>query len=373
MPPTPPRCPEWIYRRPKSPRSRAANPTSLDSSPTRARTQGQGQDPAVWSIRPRSKADRVIPSLHSPTHEREREHTMEVQPYPPKNTKTSPINIKAPTGHDRSASISSSIASTSTTLSEASRPPTPTTSSVSSSLPNAPTSKSKSKSILTRTDSISTKNSAATKSVKFVEMPVVHYAADADASFWDDGTQMPFYSSSTTLPTATTTTTSHVSVSLPSSGLARRESGKTIKGLGRFRLPGRKSSTSPPPTKTGATTNHSSQHQRPSISGPFVLGYPPPTPVYVQTTSDTGSIRSARSGKSFRSRVASHGTSGGPGQGRFHGSLRSAPSMESFKSGKSGKSLGGRSMKSLGASVKSDDGSTGRYRFAAWLGRFRIS
>ena len=230
LPPSPCYQPEWIYRRLKS----AGDNTNVDD--------------ACWpaAIRPRSKADRSVPLL----------------------TQT---DIRTQHARRRGPSISSlpSVATAS--------------SSSSFSKPSSPHAKS----ILTRTSSASTKNSLA-KSVKFVDMPTVHYGYD---DCYEDGYDDCEIDSS--YP--------------PTPPLSPK--GKPLRGFRRYIWP-----------------SWRSQHSvaRPVISAPHTLGS-------IQSQldqSDSASIRSTRSAGSTRS-DRTRPTISGP----F--SLRSARSMDSFRTTKS--------------------------------------
>ena len=351
-PPSPPRpSPEWIYRRPKSPhshsRSRSITPTS--SPPARPRPQTGYSHPhprlhshshvpshshhhrhhhhnhqqnTFWSavLRPRSRSERSLPMLKA--------KAAELPTLPPKA-----MHIRAP-----------SIASTISTSSTSSRPQTPT--SPQKHQPHHRSSKytspNPSKSILARTASISTKNSASTtgtgnKSVKFVDMPTIHYAS---AGYWDidsiylDGVGSD--SMDTGMEMDMDVDMRDVLCSTPT---PEKEKAKGLKRL--ISLTRKPSQTAPASHRT--------------ISGPFVLGTvstPPPTlaPIpSLPSLSDTSPY--------FKSTSKSKGASiSGPFP------LRTASSLESFRSTKSS---GGRSVRSLG-SVRSNK-NTGIFR--AWLGR----
>ncbi|KAF9015429.1 hypothetical protein BDQ17DRAFT_1418500 [Cyathus striatus] len=176
--------------------------------------------PPFWStiLRPRSRSERSIPSLKSIPSQSQIDFT----PAPStiisaalsSSTTSSSLSsasdpFKADSADIRPPSVASTVSTASlSTATSSSRPETPTfpafvPSSYNNSVrpryqrrratdpsyghPPAPLSAScpPSKSILTRASSISTKNSsstAASKSVKFVDMPTVHYAS---TGYWD--------------------------------------------------------------------------------------------------------------------------------------------------------------------------------------------
>jgi hypothetical protein len=220
LPPSPCYQPEWIYRRVKP----------VDKSAV---------EDAAWPaiIRPRSKADRSVPML----------------------------------GHSKS-------------FNHDTRPRGPSVSSI-PSVATASSSSSKvhsrqAKSILTRTSSSSTKNSLA-KSVKFADMPTVHYDYDEDS--YDD-----------------------CEIDSPTSPIPSRD--KPLQGFRRYIWPSWRSQPVASP---------------PQISAPLVLGSikSPAEP------SDSASVRSTRSNGSVRSERNLHTVSGS-----FP--LRTARSTESFRSAK---------------------------------------
>lgn len=225
-------------------------------------------------------------------------------------------------------------------------------------LPPLSASSPPSKSILTRTSSISTKGSASvsSKSVKFAEMPTVHYtnkgqwnlatiecreddSMGMDLSDMDFGMEIDVDSvDSPEIDTQHPSLELHHShihhhqqrshhaalrelqCSTPTPEKERKSRGlRRLIDLATSRAPDAISSTAPP---------------RPSISSPFALGTLPPPPLPSHSTT------------SFR---------------RGQAPLRSAPSLESFRSARS---VGGRSVKSVG-SVKSTASTRG---FRAWLG-----
>ena len=237
-PPSPSYQPEWIFRRLKSPSA----------------THFPATEPA-WpaGIRPRPKSDRCVPSL-SPTH-------------------SSPLHTRP-----RGPSVSSipSVATTSSTASSVSKPYSP-----------------QSKSILSRTSSASTKNSLA-KSVKFADIPTIHYSYDDDCEDSYDDCELD-------LSRPPTPPLSH--------------KGNAMRGFRRYIWTPKQMQPAPLPPLSLSSS-------RPVISGPLVLGS-----VGVDY-SDGASLRSTRSnesGRSERSRHINYGTF----------PLRTSRSAESFRTAKS--------------------------------------
>ncbi|KAF8887786.1 hypothetical protein BD779DRAFT_1672604 [Infundibulicybe gibba] len=388
--------PEWIYRRPKSPartKSAAIPPPSSPVPPARpqmhprrrSRPQtgyGVGSSNAghthsrsvsqphvqpassssssihsvasslatpFWSaiLRPRSRSDRSIPLLKT-------------TPSPPVASPTQATRSKGIAHpsiprhqqHTRTSSLTSTDSTTSTAPSS-SRPSTPPTPSSPFTVPAPPPKEphrypvSQScppmRSILTRTASISTKNSASTanKSVKFVEVPVVYYPlwdlGDDGAMGIDvDGMEMGVlrdgsrealliqrekeweWARSTPTPEKIRLRAAQHQINQTPSQRSRDQTSSPPTSLKRLM-----SLTRSKPAPTDA--------RRPSISGPFALGTCAPT-----------------SPAQLPARA-----------------LRSAPSLESCRSGRS---VGARSVRSLG-SVRSSTSTRG---FRAWLGRMGV-
>ncbi|KAF8973803.1 hypothetical protein BDZ97DRAFT_1912261 [Flammula alnicola] len=252
--------------------------------------------------------------------------------------------------------------------------PTETDSLISSSCPPP------SKSILTRTASVSTKDSSHTinKSVKFAAVPIVHYAS---TGYWDmqtldgDDSTMGINVDSMDIdedPFATTITANTTLLrELQATPTPEREREKA-KGLKKLMSLTRKpvptvgtntsvatavkpsSVTSPPPSPPPKSTS-----SRPVISTPYALGSHP--------AQSTVSLRasSQRSRKPSGNSITSNGAAGSVPDLHLlqeKAGLRSAPSMESFRSSKS---AGARSVRSLG-SLKSTSSARG---LRAWFGR----
>ncbi|PFH54721.1 hypothetical protein AMATHDRAFT_263 [Amanita thiersii Skay4041] len=420
-------CQEWIYRRPnKSPsHSRTHSPTTTYGRPRNRHSVGHskstsrprmdvpltevGQLPApFWSniLRPRSRFERSVPSLKAAPC---RAQLVISPPFTPLPTISSSPNENTSlsskdTSHARTPSITSSTSSASTA--STSRPGTPVTPSPSCQLnatgvrviphrlandPYHNRQKTKdfechplsascppSKSILSRTSSLSTRGShtpsttsgsatSVNKSVKFAEIPTVHYAT---RGHWEPETK----------------TGTRVDVGLHDLTMGIDVEGMDMENDGNFRCQDlfRKRANEPenmretfcstptPETERERTTGlkrfvsltrrtpgtSCRMPGRPMISGPFVLGT-----VHVRHFSDSYSPAPSQSSITtpsyswkypqvpLRSDLPSTGSH-----------LRSAPSFESFKSSRS---VGSRSIRSLG-SVRSTASTRG---FRAWLDR----
>ncbi|TFK30698.1 hypothetical protein FA15DRAFT_662723 [Coprinopsis marcescibilis] len=436
---------EWLYRRPKNPvtpRGSPCSPSALSSSITLhqipsskslARTQSSSSNTAstatvrldeddrksaksktgegpFWAtvFRPRSRSVRSIPLLKTIPSQ------LEVTLHPPtfpsdaegSNSSSSlvrPIRISK-----KPPSISSTLSSASSHSS--SRPETPITPSepslsrgfhhrryasnptYSSSRVPPLSSSCPSKSILTRTSSISTNKdsiSTANKSVKFVEVPTVHYAS---AGYWDletvdrmdvdegsaiDGMGMDIdamdacykprrkptiqrrgarpYPSRGAISRADLTATPELDDTLPETELQHARASSNT-GFKRFMNLNRRSSVSTQrsasasPAPASPVTNGLAPQRglhRPSISGPYALGSHPLPLTPASPTHSTTSLRSNMSkskGRFFPSSPASASISPlcGTGTNSFdsycnprNGATRSVRSLNSVKSASS--------------------------------------
>ncbi|KIK04341.1 hypothetical protein K443DRAFT_676091 [Laccaria amethystina LaAM-08-1] len=387
---------EWIYRRPKSPpdshrrtsthtpylttsrpRNRSGQDVpssvsrSLSNSSTRTET---GPRPApkrdrqdetnsispFWPtiLRPRSRSERSTPLLKSIPS------VNVASPSPTFISSFSTLNHTSPSRpvRVRSASIASTLSSTSSHSSSTPETPISPGFAVPCSKPRRtyqrrnndprlpPLSAScPSKSILTRTSSISTKDSTITthKSVKFVDAPTVHYAAP---SYWSadesidldvagdgldmgidvDGMDMdmPVSMERTIYPGRDQLGPAHLCEELrPSAPTPQKEKPSSLK---RFNPLTRKVPDAP----SASTNQLHSTSPRPTISGPYALG------TFHSLPRSSTSADMAQSGIS----------------------LRPAPSLESFRSFQS---TATRSAHSVG-SVRSTASTRG---FRAWLER----
>ena len=381
-PSKPPR-PEWIYRRPKPPthtRTNSSSPhfkgriidlpkTGVSFSPEpRHNCAADPFSSTIFHSRSRSEQS-FSPSLKS----------IKSQSVTALNrTPSSPskISISSPKLLSARPPSISSTSSISTSTSRSSSPRTPASSSSSpytkrrrtlpyrlhpendSALSPLSSSCLPSKSILTRTSSISTKESsfAGNKSVKFAAVPVVHYATasywdlenfdkeeatmginintmDIDDSYHGYQTRVAVPKNSSHLLDITKLRESQCATPTP-----EREKAKT-KGLKRLMSLTRK----PLATATTNTSVATVYRSRPVISMPYALGTHPTSAM-----------------QSNASLLYSTGSAAGSAPdlvGML--SLRSAPSLESFRSSNT------RSVRSVG-SLKRSSSTRG---LRAWLGR----
>ncbi|KAJ7596598.1 hypothetical protein C8J56DRAFT_291462 [Mycena floridula] len=398
---------EWIYRRPKSPGSSPSNPSPVRTQVRRATISStrpstgyfsaplpDNQEQACssapfWSgvLRTRTRAERAAKGVPLP-------QLMLVDPSPPRSANASPLTTCSSLTDSPTASSSSSSPDTPTSLpnlryaEKSYRRRYQDFSFDSTSSTNTITSKlsSPSKSILTRTSSSTSKpasisssrpscsgrkqsfassaSSGTGKSVKFVEMPTVHYAAvgywDFDEEQQEEETQgidldgMDFQPPGRISPTKRdlgqdvdifavgAPTWLHPETGHPWNSREDMCSTPTPEsererpaGLRKFVNIKRNQSKIP----AGGS--------RPSISGPFALGsQPTASPVLPPPPAVQGGI-----------------------------SLRAAPSVESFRSVKSGgarsiRSL--RSLKSLPGSLKSSVSSNARGLRTWFKGRLGV-
>jgi hypothetical protein len=395
--------PEWIYRRPKTPIHARSHCTSSSpiSSHFKGRTIASSSLPhSHFTARTGRSFDRLPSSDNtisyavdpfSPTIFHSRSHSE--QSFSPSLKR---LKSHSETGHKSTPSspsrpkISSpklisvrppSISSSSTSTSRSSSPRTPATPSSSiytktrrplpyrrhpendSTLPPLSSSCPPSKSILTRTSSISTKESSFTgnKSVKFAAVPVVHYAT---ASYWDldnfdkEETTMGINIDAMDVDDSYHEYRTHVPAPKDSSGMLdiaklrelqcatptpERENAKT-KGLKRLLSLTKKPLTTTTTSTSVATVYRSQLSPRPVISIPYPLGTHPTSALQSDASlpySATGATDSAPD---------------------LVGILRSAQSLESFRSSKSSAT---RSVYSMG-SFKSSLSTRG---LRAWLRR----
>ncbi|TFK40898.1 hypothetical protein BDQ12DRAFT_720634 [Crucibulum laeve] len=385
--------------------SRSASNSSTRSNKTiGAHTRGRvdasnnGTAP-FWStiLRPRSRSERSIPLLKTIPSQPQIVLAPTLPTYAISTLSTSTMSSTASKPIDiRPPSITSTLSSTSaSTATSSSRPGTPTSPlfpppsspyvchkfhrpyhrryatdpTQDPRLPPLSASCPPSKSILTRTSSISTKNSstaASNKSVKFVEMATVHYAS---TGYWDVKTldQPPINDESITMGVDMDGMDMDISTESQTAlgkDLTFAEDGEDVrlnrdemrelhcmtptpereksKSLKRFVSLSRKLPSAPISSETAP-------QERPSISGPYALG------AFSGLTPPTQSTKSFKCQLSKPNARASTSPYGGV-------PLRTAPSLESFRSAKS---YGGKSVRSLG-SVKSTASTRG---FRSWLSR----
>lgn len=252
------------------------------------------------------------------------------------------------------------------------------------SLPPLSQSCPPSKSILTRTSSVSTRSSGHTvnKSVKFAAIPTIHYASggywdlealdspdhehmdmgiNVDAMDVDDPFSFTGYRGDQLDDPRDLVTLRELQCTTPTPEREREKA----KGIKRLMSLSRKPVKPTTATNTNAVTAHkplqrsrSSHSPRPLISPPYPLGtFPPPQTHAMQSSA---SLRHATAQPSVKKGEAFAGSV--PDLQRSTGTLRTAPSCESFRSSKS---MAARSTRSLG-SVKSTSSTRG---LRAWLGR----
>ncbi|KAF8807661.1 hypothetical protein BYT27DRAFT_7211375 [Phlegmacium glaucopus] len=397
-PPKSPR-PEWIYRRPKPPvhaRSHCTSPSpspphlkghtsSLSHSNFTAMSFGRSpgnntisyaHDPFSSTFHPRSHSEQSFsPSLKSIKSQSALKHTPSYASCSkissPKLMSVRPPSVSSSSSISTSTSRSSSPrtpASQSSSLYAKPRQPLPYRQNPENDSTSCPLSSScpPSKSILTRTSSISTKDSTFTgnKSVKFAAVPVVHYAT---ASYWDlenfdkEETMMGINVDAMDVDDSYNEYHTHVVPRKDSSGMLdiaklresqcttptpEREKAKT-KGLKRLMSLTRKPVATTATSTSVATLYRSPSSPRPTISMPFPLG-----------THPTSALQSNPS------LPYSTASAGGSAPDLMDGilQLRSVPSLESFRSSKSSAA---RSVRSMG-SIKSTSSTRG---LRAWLSR----
>ena len=390
--------PEWIYRRPKTPvharshctssspisshfKGRTIASSSLSHSNFTARTgRSLGRLPAVDPFSPtifhsRSHSEQSFsPSLKRFKSQSETGHERTPSsPSRPKISSPKLISVRPP-----SISSSSSI---STSTSRSSSPRTPATPSSSiytktrrplpyrrhpeiDSLPPLSSSCPPSKSILTRTSSVSTKESSFTgnKSVKFAAVPVVHYATasywdldnfdkeetmginidamdvDVDDSYHEYRTHVPLPRDSSGMLDITKLRESQCATPTP-----ERENAKT-KGLKRLLSLTKKPLAMTTTSTNVATVYRSRLSPRPVISIPYALGTHPTSALQSDASLPYSAAGDADSAPDLV------------------GVLRSAQSLESFRSSKSSTTRSVRSMGSFKSSLSTQG-------LKAWLRR----
>ena len=381
--------PQWIYRRPKTPIHAGSHCTN--SSPISSHFQGRTLASSSLS-RSRStvrtggsfgrlpSSDNMISYAIDPFSSNSRSHS--VQSFSPIKR----IKSQSEIGHKRTPSfpsrpkisspklisvrppsISSSSSRSTSTSSSPRSPATPSSSIYTktgrplpyrrhpendSTLPPLSSSCPPSKSILTRTSSISTKESSFTgnKSVKFAAVPVVHYAT---ASYWDldnfdkeEETTMGINIDAMDVDDSYHECRTHVHVPKDFSGMLdiaklresqcatptpERENAKT-KGLKRLLSLTKRPLPMTTTSKSVATVYRSQLSPRPVISIPYALGTQPTSVLQ----SDASLPYSAAASDSAHDLV---------------GILRSAQSLESFRSSKSSANRSVRSMGSFRSSL----------------------
>ena len=394
--------PEWIYRRPKAPiharshctssspisshfKGRTIASSSLSHSHFTARTGRSlgrlpsGDNTILYAVDPfsptifhsRSHSEQSFsPSLKRIKSQSETGHKYTPSsPSRPKISSPKLISVRPP-------SISSSSSSISTSTSRSSSPRTPATPSssiytktrrplpyrrhpeIDSTLPSLSSSCPPSKSILTRTSSVSTKESSfnGNKSVKFAAVPVVHYAT---ASYWDldnfdkEGTTMGINIDAMDADDSYYECRTHVSSGMLDIAKLResecatptpeRENAKT-KGLKRLLSLTKRPSAMTTTSTSVATVYRSQLSPRPVISIPYALGTQPTSALQSDASLPYSAVSAADSAPDLV------------------GILRSAQSLESFRSTKSSTT---RSVRSMG-SFKNSLSSRG---LRAWLRR----
>lgn len=390
--------PEWIYRRPKTPihaRSHCSSSSPI-SSQFKGRTIASSSLSHPYSTARTGRSFGHLPSSGntisyavdplSPTIFHSRSHS--------EQSSLKKIKSQSETGHKRTPSspsrpkISSpklisvrppsisSSSSISTSTSRSSSPRTPATPSSSiytktrrplpyrrhpendSTLPPLSSSGPPSKSILTRTSSVSTKESSFTgnKSVKFAAVPVVHYAT---ASYWDlDNFDKEETTMGINIDAMDVDDSFHECRTRVSSGMLdiaklresqcatptpERESAKT-KGLKRLLSLTKKPLAMTTTSTSVATVYRSQLSPRPVISIPYALGTHPTSALQSDVSLPYSAAGDADSAPDLV------------------GILRSAQSLESFRSSKSSAT---RSVRSMG-SFKSSLSTRG---LRAWLRR----
>lgn len=392
--------PEWIYRRPKTPihaRSHCPSPISSHfkgraiASPSLSHSHFTPRTGRSFGRLPSDNAIPYAVDPFSPTIFHSRSHSE--QSFSPslkriksqsesghKRTPSSPSRPKISSPKllsVRPPSISSS-SSVSTSTSRSSSPRTPATPSSSiytktrrplpyrrhpendSALPPLSSSCPPSKSILTRTSSGSTKESSFTgnKSVKFAAVPVVHYAT---ASYWDldnfdkEETTMGINIDAMDVDDSYHECRTHAPVPKDSSGMLdiaklresqcatptpEREKAKT-KGLKRLLSLNKKPSSMSTTSTSVATVYRSQLSPQPVISIPYPLGTHPTSALQSDASLPYSVAGAADSAPDLV------------------GILRSAPSLESFRSSAT------RSVRSMG-SFRSSLSTRG---LRAWLRR----
>ena len=469
--PTPPRTPprqvsssqstiqgspsEWLYCRPKTPTtSRSAQATpALSSTMTLGTTQhprkhaaeqydkfeSSSRDPKAsgnapfWStmLRPRSRSLRSIPLLKSIPSQSQVDINESMPSLLPANT----ISISR-----RSPSVDSTSSSSATSATSSSHPSTPV-----SSVPSDPfvssnkgyhrrhasqpsshgsrypplSSPCPSKSILTRASSISTKESVAVanKSVKFVEIPTVHYAS---AGYWDaeglDGLQdrddrmdvdeMNIEGSSSRANWGPPVEYRDIEMEPPKDDKSSRKGLKRLISLSRRSSVSNHSSGPPPlvesPSPSTPSTPHSDRrksssstistatitpkatprashkvfhatptgapntppstpppHGRPTISGPYALGS---HPVPASPAHSTTSLRSTQG--RHRSKSTSNASAAAvPSSAGVH-----HHPLEAFRSSKNSAARSARSL----TSVRSESSTATAPRLKSWLNRVGV-
>lgn len=383
--------------------TRAASLTSSSQSfHTYSHTKPSSSTAPFWStiLRPRSRSERSMPLLKTIPSQ------SQIVLTPTDETYTNPISSPRVMSA-RPPSVSSTLSSASTSPSpSSSRSESPVTPiSISSSpygthrrhnsyhrrhrthpgsdvsLPPISSSCPPSKSILSRTASVSTKDSRNTvgKSVKFAAIPIVHYAS---TGYWDletiDDSNMGINVESMDVEEPFTDYPSHPRHNLASAlDIAEfrelqcvtptpereRQKANTLKRL--------MSLTRKPTATTGTSTTVAVAHKsppsaasnRPTISTPYALGGHPSTALQ-----STASLRrtAPHASRPRKSPIHLNPTAAGsaPDLTLLGGvSLRSAPSCESFRSSKS---AGTRSVRSVGSTKSTNSSNRG---LRAWIGR----
>jgi len=368
--------PEWIYRRPKPPSHCTSSSLSLPHFKGSTIDSAFGRSPAdpfsstIFSSRSHSHQS------FSPSLKGIKSQSLKHTPYPRSRPKKSSPKLMLA----RPPSISSS-SSISTSTSRSSSPRTPASPSSSytqtrrqlpyrlhpendSTLSPLSSSCPPSKSILTRTSSISTKESSCTgnKSVKFAAVPVVHYAT---AGYWDlenfdketmmginidamDVDDDSYHALRTHIAAPKDSRMLDIAKlreSQCATPTPEREKAK-IKGLKRLMSLTRKPSATTTTSTSVATAYRSPLSPRPVISMPYALG-----------THPTSTLKSRVSLSYSTSGVAGAADGSAPDLVDML-PLRSAPSVESF-----------RSYKSSATSMGSIKSSSSTRDLRAWLSR----